>query len=148
MQNREGGERGRSGGGSEFQRSDSSPGSRPSSVLPDLLTSSPGQRQDKSTSEEVRHLRVFYFKRKKKYNSNIPIYILQQKHFSTIVCVTTKKKLSIKHFHFSIFNLIFSPQVISILLLLFLLDFIWRSFYLIYLLSHKRYMILKRFTRN
>ncbi|XP_044012537.1 serine/threonine-protein kinase mig-15 isoform X19 [Aphidius gifuensis] len=50
--NREGGERGRSGGGSEFQRSDSSPGSRPSSVLPDLLTSSPGQRQDKSTSEE------------------------------------------------------------------------------------------------
>ncbi|XP_044012521.1 serine/threonine-protein kinase mig-15 isoform X4 [Aphidius gifuensis] len=53
-QNREGGERGRSGGGSEFQRSDSSPGSRPSSVLPDLLTSSPGQRQDKSTSEEYR----------------------------------------------------------------------------------------------
>ncbi|XP_044012535.1 serine/threonine-protein kinase mig-15 isoform X17 [Aphidius gifuensis] len=52
--NREGGERGRSGGGSEFQRSDSSPGSRPSSVLPDLLTSSPGQRQDKSTSEEYR----------------------------------------------------------------------------------------------
>ncbi|XP_057326928.1 serine/threonine-protein kinase mig-15 isoform X9 [Microplitis mediator] len=49
-QNREG-ERGRSSGG-EFQRSDSSPGSRPSSVLPDLLTSSPGQRQDKSTSEE------------------------------------------------------------------------------------------------
>ncbi|XP_057326931.1 serine/threonine-protein kinase mig-15 isoform X12 [Microplitis mediator] len=48
--NREG-ERGRSSGG-EFQRSDSSPGSRPSSVLPDLLTSSPGQRQDKSTSEE------------------------------------------------------------------------------------------------
>ncbi|KAK2576176.1 hypothetical protein KPH14_007495 [Odynerus spinipes] len=53
-QNREGGERprGGGGGGGEFQRSDSSPGSRPSSVLPDLLTSSPGQRQDKSTSEE------------------------------------------------------------------------------------------------
>ncbi|XP_063990235.1 serine/threonine-protein kinase mig-15 isoform X4 [Diachasmimorpha longicaudata] len=51
-QNRDG-ERGRSGG-SDFQRSDSSPGSRPSSVLPDLLTSSPGQRQDKSTSEEYR----------------------------------------------------------------------------------------------
>ncbi|KAL0106597.1 hypothetical protein PUN28_016352 [Cardiocondyla obscurior] len=48
--NREG-DRSRSGGG-DFQRSDSSPGSRPSSVLPDLLTSSPGQRQDKSTSEE------------------------------------------------------------------------------------------------
>ncbi|XP_066583677.1 serine/threonine-protein kinase mig-15 isoform X14 [Prorops nasuta] len=44
----------RGGGGGEFQRSDSSPGSRPSSVLPDLLTSSPGQRQDKSTSEEYR----------------------------------------------------------------------------------------------
>ncbi|KAL6439241.1 hypothetical protein ACFW04_003861 [Cataglyphis niger] len=42
----------RSRGGGDFQRSDSSPGSRPSSVLPDLLTSSPGQRQDKSTSEE------------------------------------------------------------------------------------------------
>ncbi|KAK2576174.1 hypothetical protein KPH14_007495 [Odynerus spinipes] len=55
-QNREGGERprGGGGGGGEFQRSDSSPGSRPSSVLPDLLTSSPGQRQDKSTSEEYR----------------------------------------------------------------------------------------------
>ncbi|KAL0106612.1 hypothetical protein PUN28_016352 [Cardiocondyla obscurior] len=51
-QNREG-DRSRSGGG-DFQRSDSSPGSRPSSVLPDLLTSSPGQRQDKSTSEEYR----------------------------------------------------------------------------------------------
>ncbi|XP_011630426.1 serine/threonine-protein kinase mig-15 isoform X13 [Pogonomyrmex barbatus] len=51
--NREG-DRSRSGGGSDFQRSDSSPGSRPSSVLPDLLTSSPGQRQDKSTSEEYR----------------------------------------------------------------------------------------------
>ncbi|XP_072765581.1 serine/threonine-protein kinase mig-15 isoform X7 [Anoplolepis gracilipes] len=50
-QNREG-DRSRSGG--DFQRSDSSPGSRPSSVLPDLLTSSPGQRQDKSTSEEYR----------------------------------------------------------------------------------------------
>ncbi|XP_011343077.1 serine/threonine-protein kinase mig-15 isoform X16 [Ooceraea biroi] len=50
--NREGGDRSRSGGGGDFQRSDSSPGSRPSSVLPDLLTSSPGQRQDKSTSEE------------------------------------------------------------------------------------------------
>ncbi|XP_074103141.1 serine/threonine-protein kinase msn isoform X7 [Cotesia typhae] len=50
-QNREG-ERARSSGGGDFQRSDSSPGSRPSSVLPDLLTSSPGQRQDKSTSEE------------------------------------------------------------------------------------------------
>ncbi|KAL0106598.1 hypothetical protein PUN28_016352 [Cardiocondyla obscurior] len=50
--NREG-DRSRSGGG-DFQRSDSSPGSRPSSVLPDLLTSSPGQRQDKSTSEEYR----------------------------------------------------------------------------------------------
>ncbi|XP_046832985.1 serine/threonine-protein kinase mig-15 isoform X19 [Vespa crabro] len=52
--NREGGDRprGGGGGGGEFQRSDSSPGSRPSSVLPDLLTSSPGQRQDKSTSEE------------------------------------------------------------------------------------------------
>ncbi|XP_015180708.1 PREDICTED: serine/threonine-protein kinase mig-15 isoform X13 [Polistes dominula] len=51
--NREGGDRARGGGGGgEFQRSDSSPGSRPSSVLPDLLTSSPGQRQDKSTSEE------------------------------------------------------------------------------------------------
>ncbi|KAL6439238.1 hypothetical protein ACFW04_003861 [Cataglyphis niger] len=44
----------RSRGGGDFQRSDSSPGSRPSSVLPDLLTSSPGQRQDKSTSEEYR----------------------------------------------------------------------------------------------
>ncbi|KAF7385301.1 hypothetical protein HZH68_013731 [Vespula germanica] len=55
-QNREGGDRprGGGGGGGEFQRSDSSPGSRPSSVLPDLLTSSPGQRQDKSTSEEYR----------------------------------------------------------------------------------------------
>ncbi|XP_014607560.1 PREDICTED: serine/threonine-protein kinase mig-15 isoform X8 [Polistes canadensis] len=53
--NREGGDRPRGGGGGgEFQRSDSSPGSRPSSVLPDLLTSSPGQRQDKSTSEEYR----------------------------------------------------------------------------------------------
>ncbi|XP_034934828.1 serine/threonine-protein kinase mig-15 isoform X13 [Chelonus insularis] len=50
--NREGGERARSSGGGDFQRSDSSPGSRPSSVLPDLLTSSPGQRQDKSNSEE------------------------------------------------------------------------------------------------
>ncbi|XP_070170519.1 serine/threonine-protein kinase mig-15 isoform X8 [Polyergus mexicanus] len=50
-QNREGD---RSRGGGDFQRSDSSPGSRPSSVLPDLLTSSPGQRQDKSTSEEYR----------------------------------------------------------------------------------------------
>ncbi|XP_011876121.1 PREDICTED: serine/threonine-protein kinase mig-15 isoform X10 [Vollenhovia emeryi] len=49
--NREG-DRSRGGGGGDFQRSDSSPGSRPSSVLPDLLTSSPGQRQDKSTSEE------------------------------------------------------------------------------------------------
>lgn len=54
LQNREGGSR---GGGGDFQRSDSSPGSRPSSVLPDLLTSSPGQRQDKSTSEEVRFIR-------------------------------------------------------------------------------------------
>nr|XP_031830843.1 serine/threonine-protein kinase mig-15 isoform X4 [Nomia melanderi] len=54
-QNREGGDRPRGGGGgSDFQRSDSSPGSRPSSVLPDLLTSSPSQRQDKSTSEEYR----------------------------------------------------------------------------------------------
>ncbi|XP_018399811.1 PREDICTED: serine/threonine-protein kinase mig-15 isoform X8 [Cyphomyrmex costatus] len=52
--NREGGDRSRGGGGGDFQRSDSSPGSRPSSVLPDLLTSSPGQRQDKSTSEEYR----------------------------------------------------------------------------------------------
>ncbi|XP_026667681.1 serine/threonine-protein kinase mig-15 isoform X8 [Ceratina calcarata] len=53
-QNREG-DRSRGGGsGGDFQRSDSSPGSRPSSVLPDLLTSSPGQRQDKSTSEEYR----------------------------------------------------------------------------------------------
>ncbi|XP_034934827.1 serine/threonine-protein kinase mig-15 isoform X12 [Chelonus insularis] len=52
--NREGGERARSSGGGDFQRSDSSPGSRPSSVLPDLLTSSPGQRQDKSNSEEYR----------------------------------------------------------------------------------------------
>ncbi|KAK0084055.1 hypothetical protein PV325_007688 [Microctonus aethiopoides] len=51
--NRDGGDRARSSGGGDFQRSDSSPGSRPSSVLPDLLTSSPGQRQDKSTSEEV-----------------------------------------------------------------------------------------------
>ncbi|XP_017876621.1 serine/threonine-protein kinase mig-15 isoform X12 [Ceratina calcarata] len=52
--NREG-DRSRGGGsGGDFQRSDSSPGSRPSSVLPDLLTSSPGQRQDKSTSEEYR----------------------------------------------------------------------------------------------
>ncbi|XP_039309342.1 serine/threonine-protein kinase mig-15 isoform X15 [Solenopsis invicta] len=50
--NRESGDRSRGGGGGDFQRSDSSPGSRPSSVLPDLLTSSPGQRQDKSTSEE------------------------------------------------------------------------------------------------
>jgi len=56
LQNREG-DRSRSGGGGDFQRSDSSPGSRPSSVLPDLLTSSPGQRQDKSTSEEVRSTR-------------------------------------------------------------------------------------------
>ncbi|XP_043478362.1 traf2 and NCK-interacting protein kinase isoform X2 [Leptopilina heterotoma] len=40
--------------GSDFQRSESSPGSRPCSVLPDLLTSSPSQRQDKSTSEEYR----------------------------------------------------------------------------------------------
>ncbi|KAK9310574.1 hypothetical protein QLX08_000135 [Tetragonisca angustula] len=54
-QNRESGDRSRGGGsGSDFQRSDSSPGSRPSSVLPDLLTSSPGQRQDKTTSEEYR----------------------------------------------------------------------------------------------
>ncbi|XP_017758495.1 PREDICTED: serine/threonine-protein kinase mig-15 isoform X9 [Eufriesea mexicana] len=54
-QNREGGDRSRGGGsGGDFQRSDSSPGSRPSSVLPDLLTSSPGQRQDKTTSEEYR----------------------------------------------------------------------------------------------
>ncbi|XP_043514087.1 serine/threonine-protein kinase mig-15 isoform X12 [Frieseomelitta varia] len=53
--NRESGDRSRGGGsGSDFQRSDSSPGSRPSSVLPDLLTSSPGQRQDKTTSEEYR----------------------------------------------------------------------------------------------
>ncbi|XP_011050584.1 PREDICTED: serine/threonine-protein kinase mig-15 isoform X10 [Acromyrmex echinatior] len=52
--NREGGDRSRGGGSGDFQRSDSSPGSRPSSVLPDLLTSSPGQRQDKSTSEEYR----------------------------------------------------------------------------------------------
>ena len=60
LQSREGGDRrGGGGGGGEFQRSDSSPGSRPSSVLPDLLTSSPGQRQDKSTSEEVRHLRAY-----------------------------------------------------------------------------------------
>ncbi|XP_061936420.1 serine/threonine-protein kinase mig-15 isoform X27 [Apis cerana] len=51
--NRESGDRSRGGGsGGDFQRSDSSPGSRPSSVLPDLLTSSPGQRQDKTTSEE------------------------------------------------------------------------------------------------
>ncbi|XP_076247714.1 serine/threonine-protein kinase msn isoform X18 [Calliopsis andreniformis] len=51
--NRESGDRPRGGGsGGDFQRSDSSPGSRPSSVLPDLLTSSPSQRQDKSTSEE------------------------------------------------------------------------------------------------
>ncbi|XP_076247699.1 serine/threonine-protein kinase msn isoform X3 [Calliopsis andreniformis] len=54
-QNRESGDRPRGGGsGGDFQRSDSSPGSRPSSVLPDLLTSSPSQRQDKSTSEEYR----------------------------------------------------------------------------------------------
>ncbi|XP_076686370.1 serine/threonine-protein kinase msn isoform X12 [Andrena cerasifolii] len=53
--NRDGGDRPRGGGsGGDFQRSDSSPGSRPSSVLPDLLTSSPSQRQDKSTSEEYR----------------------------------------------------------------------------------------------
>ncbi|XP_012135429.1 serine/threonine-protein kinase msn isoform X10 [Megachile rotundata] len=53
--NRESSDRPRgAGGGADFQRSDSSPGSRPSSVLPDLLTSSPGQRQDKSTSEEYR----------------------------------------------------------------------------------------------
>ncbi|XP_076247713.1 serine/threonine-protein kinase msn isoform X17 [Calliopsis andreniformis] len=53
--NRESGDRPRGGGsGGDFQRSDSSPGSRPSSVLPDLLTSSPSQRQDKSTSEEYR----------------------------------------------------------------------------------------------
>ncbi|XP_058799974.1 mitogen-activated protein kinase kinase kinase kinase 4 [Phymastichus coffea] len=38
---------------SDFQRLDS-PGSRTSSVLPDLLTSSPGQRQDKSISDEYR----------------------------------------------------------------------------------------------
>ncbi|XP_023290367.1 serine/threonine-protein kinase mig-15 isoform X3 [Orussus abietinus] len=49
-QNRESGDR----RGCDFQRSDTSPGSRPSSVLPDLLTSSPSQRQDKSTSEEYR----------------------------------------------------------------------------------------------
>lgn len=56
LQNRDGGDRQRGGGsGGDFQRSDSSPGSRPSSVLPDLLTSSPSQRQDKSTSEEVRY---------------------------------------------------------------------------------------------
>lgn len=59
LQNRESGDRARvsgtTGSGGDFQRADSSPGSRPSSVLPDLLTSSPGQRQDKSTSEEVRH---------------------------------------------------------------------------------------------
>lgn len=62
LQNREGGDRprGGGGGGGEFQRSDSSPGSRPSSVLPDLLTSSPGQRQDKSTSEEVRYTRLCF----------------------------------------------------------------------------------------
>ncbi|XP_012135428.1 serine/threonine-protein kinase msn isoform X8 [Megachile rotundata] len=55
IQNRESSDRPRgAGGGADFQRSDSSPGSRPSSVLPDLLTSSPGQRQDKSTSEEYR----------------------------------------------------------------------------------------------
>ncbi|XP_015438887.1 PREDICTED: serine/threonine-protein kinase mig-15 [Dufourea novaeangliae] len=54
-QNRESGDRPRGGGGGgDFQRSDSSPGSRPSSVLPDLLTSSPSQRHDKSTSEEYR----------------------------------------------------------------------------------------------
>ncbi|KYM82990.1 Serine/threonine-protein kinase mig-15 [Atta colombica] len=41
LQNREGGDRSRGGGSGDFQRSDSSPGSRPSSVLPDLLTSSP-----------------------------------------------------------------------------------------------------------
>ncbi|XP_076547840.1 serine/threonine-protein kinase msn isoform X12 [Osmia lignaria lignaria] len=53
--NRESSDRPRgAGGGADFQRSDSSPGSRPSSVLPDLLTSSPGQRQDKTTSEEYR----------------------------------------------------------------------------------------------
>lgn len=56
LQNREGD---RSRGGGDFQRSDSSPGSRPSSVLPDLLTSSPGQRQDKSTSEEVRFIYMY-----------------------------------------------------------------------------------------
>lgn len=60
LQNREG-DRSRGGGGGDFQRSDSSPGSRPSSVLPDLLTSSPGQRQDKSTSEEVRFIRPFVY---------------------------------------------------------------------------------------
>lgn len=60
LQNREG-DRSRGGGGGDFQRSDSSPGSRPSSVLPDLLTSSPGQRQDKSTSEEVRFIRPFIY---------------------------------------------------------------------------------------
>ncbi|XP_034186323.1 serine/threonine-protein kinase msn isoform X8 [Osmia lignaria lignaria] len=55
IQNRESSDRPRgAGGGADFQRSDSSPGSRPSSVLPDLLTSSPGQRQDKTTSEEYR----------------------------------------------------------------------------------------------
>jgi serine/threonine protein kinase len=37
----------------DFQRLDS-PGSRTSSVLPDLLTSSPGQRQDKTISDEYR----------------------------------------------------------------------------------------------
>ncbi|XP_046735240.1 serine/threonine-protein kinase mig-15 isoform X7 [Diprion similis] len=56
--------------GGEFQRSDSSPGSRPSSVLPDLLTSSPGQRQDKSTSEEYRQA------------VNLPPNVLQQKQKS------------------------------------------------------------------
>lgn len=65
LQNRESGDRSRGGGsGGDFQRSDSSPGSRPSSVLPDLLTSSPGQRQDKTTSEEVRYI---FFHEKKMY---------------------------------------------------------------------------------
>ncbi|XP_014214502.1 misshapen-like kinase 1 [Copidosoma floridanum] len=57
MKRREASERGRGGvtgtTSGDFQRLDS-PGSRTSSVLPDLLTSSPGQRQDKSISDEYR----------------------------------------------------------------------------------------------
>ncbi|XP_076282224.1 serine/threonine-protein kinase msn isoform X13 [Lasioglossum baleicum] len=76
--NREGGDRPRGGGGGgDFQRSDSSPGSRPSSVLPDLLTSSPSQRQDKSTSEEGGVRREY-----RQAVKSAPPFALQQKQRS------------------------------------------------------------------